>query len=92
MSEHHCEQLDQAVADERLPVTYLARFREWGIRYVDGLSILTLRFCPWDGEKLPGSVRDEFFRRLWDELGLEIEDPAVPEEMRSDRWWKEAGL
>jgi hypothetical protein len=41
---------------------------------------------------LPESLRDEYFRRLWDELGLEPEDPRVPEEIRSDRWWKEAGL
>ena len=92
MSEHHCEQLDYAVADERLPVTYLSRFREWGIDYVDGLSLLTFHFCPWDGERLPASVRDEWFRRVWDDLGLEPEDPAVPDEMRDERWWRAAGL
>ena len=94
MNEHRCEQLDYAVADERLPVTYVPRFREWGIDYVDGLSFLTLEFCPWDGEKLPESLRDEWFRRVREDLGLEPGDPdtVYPEEMRSDRWWREAGL
>lgn len=83
--------MDYAVAEERLPVSYVPQFREWGIDYVDGLSFYTLEHCPWDGERLPESVRDEWFRRL-EELGLEPEDPRVPEEMRSDAWWREAGL
>lgn len=90
--EHHCERMDYAVSEERLPIRYYPKFREWGIEYRDGGSFYELLYCPWDGEKLPKSVRDEYFRRLWDDLGLEIEDPRVPEEMRSDRWWKEAGL
>ena len=91
-SEHHCERMAYAVAEERLPVAYFPRFREWGVYYRDGLSFYTLEYCPWDGEKLPDSLREEYFRRLWDDLGLEIEDPRIPEEMLSDRWWKEAGL
>lgn len=47
-----------------------------------------------DGEKLPESLRDEWFRRVRDELGLEPGDPDTeyPQEMRSDRWWKKAWL
>ena len=89
--DHHCERMDYAVAEERLPVWFNARFREWGIKYVDGVSSYELLFCPWDGEELPGSLRDAWFERL-DRLGMEPEDPRVPEAMRSDRWWREAGL
>ena len=90
--EHHCDRMDHAIADVRLPIRYWPRMREWGVEYDDGVSFYELLYCPFDGEKLPASVRDEFFRRLWDDLGLEIEDPRVPEEMRSERWWREAGL
>lgn len=91
-TEHHCERLDHAVEADDLPVSYHPVFREWGIDYTDGgSSFNTIQFCPWDGERLPGQLRDAWFDRL-DELGLEPEDPRVPVEMRSDRWWKEAGL
>lgn len=43
--------------------------------------------CPWCGEKLPTSLRDEFFDRL-EELGLEPNDLDVPLDLRSDAWWR----
>ena len=90
-SAHRCERMDHAVEADDIPVRYYPKLREWGIEYGNGEAFYELLYCPWDGETLPESLRDEWFRRL-DELGLEPEDPRVPEEMRSDRWWKEAGL
>lgn len=58
------------------------------------MSFYELLFCPWDGERLPESVRDEWFRRVREDLGLEPGDPDVtyPEEMTTDHWWRDAGL
>jgi hypothetical protein len=46
---------------------------------------------------LPISVREEYFRILFDELHLEpefkeIETPGLPEEFKTDEWWKKRGL
>ena len=42
----------------------------------------------------PPPLGEEWFRRVREDLGLEPGDPdtVYPEEMLSDRWWKEAGL
>jgi hypothetical protein len=93
---HHCEQLEYAVEADDVPLSYVPEYREWGIDYTDGgTSFLLIQFCPWDGTRLPESLRIEWFRRMRDEFGLDPggdPDLEYPEEMRSDRWWKEAGL
>ena len=71
-----------------LPITYGARFREYGLAYRDGgTSCQLLQYCPWCGSKLPSSLRDRWFERL-EELGLEPDDPGVPHEMKTDAWWR----
>ena len=52
-----------------------------------GRSSVRITHCPWCGTKLPESLREEWFDRL-DRLGLEPGDPAIPESMRSDDWWR----
>jgi hypothetical protein len=45
-------------------------------------------FCPWCGDALPASLRSEWFDRLH-KLGYD--DPAeqdVPDEFKSDAWWR----
>jgi hypothetical protein len=91
--EHFCDQLKYAVEADDLPVVYVPELRQYGIQYTDGgTSYQVIAYCPWDGTKLPEPLGDEWFRLVIDELGLDPEDPRVPEEMRSDRWWKDAGL
>lgn len=95
-ADHHCEQMDYAVSADDLPLTYVPEFREWGIDYTDGgTSFYTIEYCPWDGQRLPESLRGEWFRRMREDLGLDPggdPDLEYPEEMRSDRWWRSAGL
>ena len=83
-----CLELTTAVEAGDLPLVYSPKFREFGIAYTDGgSSFLLITFCPFCGEQLPGSLRDEWFDAL-EQLGLEPEDPAVPEVFGSDRWWR----
>ena len=49
--------------------------------------------------KLPRSVRSEYYRALDDEYGIgradefeAIESGKLPEEFRSDEWWKKRKL
>lgn len=73
---------------EDASLIYVPKFREYGIRVLDGgSSFIAIRFCPWCGKKLPASLRDEWFSRL-ENLNLEPDDPKVPEELLDDSWWR----
>ena len=80
----------RALDDERMPVEYLPNMREY-VLVIDGPMVDLIAHCPWCGSTLPDSLRDRFFDEL-DNLGLEVEDPAVPEEFRSDEWWRARNL
>jgi predicted nucleotidyltransferase len=73
-----------------VPITYSARFGEYALKISDGGSAKQLiEFCPWCGRRLPESMRNAWFEQL-ERLGLNPEDPAVPEWMKSDVWWRSA--
>jgi hypothetical protein len=69
-------------------IGYTPEYREYGLIVHDGgHSTVVIAYCPWCGTQLPASLRDEWFDRL-DRLGLDPGDPATPEPMRSDAWWR----
>ena len=59
-------------------------------------------YCPWCGTELPESVGDVWDEILEKEYGLKISDffnekgewdeSRIPEEFKSDAWWKKRGL
>lgn len=80
--------METHVLDPDVPLVYNPRFREYGIRVLDGgSSVQLIGFCPWCGNKLPESLRDAWVERLT-EMNLEPGDAEIPEEMKSDAWWK----
>ena len=69
-------------------IRYEAKFREYGISVLDGgSSTIQILFCPWCGQKLPGSLRESWFEIL-ESKNLELGDPTIPEDMLSEAWWK----
>ena len=86
-SPHSCGGMDAALADERVPFVYLPKFREWALVISGSQALQLVSHCPWCGEPLPVSLRDEWFDRL-DGLGLEPESPDVPLHLRGDAWWR----
>jgi hypothetical protein len=89
---HTCPDLDSWVAEDDIPVIYVAKYREYGIRVLDGgSSYIVLRHCPSCGQELPHSLRDAWFERVA-ELGLDPLDDALPVELESDKWWRDLGL
>jgi len=102
MSEHHwcCEAMALQVTHKcdthsdlaecgDVVVIYTPEFDEYGIPYRDGgASMQTISFCPWCGTRLPESKRPRWF----DELArLGFDDPfiqEIPEEFRTDTWWR----
>lgn len=76
-----------AMADPKVPISYLPKFREFGIQIDDGLVVQLIEFCPWCGHQLPTSLRDDYFDEL-ERLGLEPESSDLPLDLRSDAWWR----
>jgi hypothetical protein len=69
-------------------IIYIPRFREFGISILDGgTSFQAITFCPWCGTELPKSLRTEWFSRV-EEMGMDPYDPALPQSMTTDAWWK----
>jgi hypothetical protein len=84
---HCCESLRIACDDPDSPVIFKSKFREYGIRILDGgTSSIAISFCPWSGHKLPESLRDEWFSRL-EAQGLDPGVDPVPLEFQSEQWY-----
>lgn len=84
---HCCESMRIACDDLDSPVIFKAKFREYGIRILDGgTSSLAIAFCPWSGDKLPESLRDEWFRRL-EAQGIDPGEDPVPLEFQTEEWY-----
>ena len=83
------------LGSNEVSISYSDKFREYGILtrwdHNRSLAIQSIDYCPWCRAKLPRDLRSEWFAIL-DDLGLEPEDPAVPEEMKSDAWWRRRKL
>jgi len=86
---HCCERMALAVESEEIPVSYSAKFREYGIDILDGgTSTLSIGYCPWCGTKLPDSLRDTWFDRLA-ELGVDPTTDVIPEIFEDCRWYSQ---
>tara|TARA_R110002126_G_scaffold12416_2_gene53956 strand:- start:215 stop:472 length:258 start_codon:yes stop_codon:yes gene_type:complete len=84
--------LDGVLADGETLLTYNPKLRELGLRVLDGgTSVIVLRHCPWCGQELPSSLRDEWHDRV-EALGMEPIDPNLPPELRTAEWWHSEGL
>ena len=95
-ADHCCKEMTDHVASEEQAIHYNPHFREYGVldtlERSQSIAMDLIAYCPWCGAKLPEPLRDAWFDRL-DELGIEEpDDPAVPEEMFTDTWWRKAGL
>ncbi|MGN7158827.1 DUF6980 family protein [Sphingomonas sp. SAFR-052] len=66
-------------------VQYDSRFDEYWV--AAGSAQQCLFYCPWCGQKLPPSKRDEWFDAI-ERLGLDPWADEVPEDFQSDAWWR----
>jgi hypothetical protein len=48
----------------------------------------TISHCPWCGDPLPSSRRNQWFVELR-RLALSPDDPGLPTRFRTDAWWAE---
>lgn len=83
-----CERMRLAVESDEIPIVYTARYREFGVRVLDGgTSTIELLYCPWCGQKLPESLRDRWFDEL-ERRGIDPATGELPAEFTDDRWYR----
>ena len=91
-----CDSMFEAIEEDKI-IDYDITVRDYGI-LVGKNSIRILLFCPWCGMKLPKRLMKEFYEILESEYGMEdveiVKDDFahVPEEFKTDKWWKKRGL
>lgn len=83
--------------DERIPLKYSPKYREYFFDLLHSHASQGILYCPWCGKKLPSRLGEKWFEILTQEYN--ISDPydkkqskLVPEEFKSDEWWKKRGL
>lgn len=94
---HCCKNMNHYVFENR-EIGYNMQYRRYTLRLSEsenGTHQL-LWYCPWCGSKLPKSLSNEWFVVLKSEYGLSdpIFDDAdkVPDEFKTDEWWRKRGL
>ncbi len=101
MLKYCCSTLELCINEPRVPISYNPIFREYNInsKECQGKIGYRMNVCFWCGKDLPKDVRTEFFDIFYDELKLgDVErspitkTPGLPEEFKSDEWWKKRGL
>jgi hypothetical protein len=76
-----------ALNDPDIPLDFIPKFREFGLRVLDGGdSFIGIDFCPWCGQKLPTSLRDEWFDQL-EQRGIDPESEEMPSEFKNEGWY-----
>lgn len=99
-----CETLQTWIKDQKCPVYYCAKRRDYGISTPEALvkkyemyDCYRLNFCPACGIKVPENLIDAWYDVLQQECGLD--DPVfnpeqnkrIPTEFLTDEWWKKRG-
>ena len=88
-----CRQMWEGVVSES--IQYDPSFRDYSISLSENSASL-LRYCPWCSTLLPSPLNKEIFQVLEEELGIRVPDfetyKNIPEEFKSDAWWKKRGL
>lgn len=97
---HCCNFMSEFISDKRVNIGYRSKFRKYFIplSYEGEITaIQCIYYCPWCGEKLPTSLTNKWFEILEKEYGLDDPDgkaqkKLIPEEFKTDKWWKKRGL
>lgn len=96
-NEYCCTTMVQSVDDPEVPISYHSVFREYSLD-LNFPASKRIDYCPWCSTKLPSSVRNNFFDILEHEYKIDdgileiFSNKWLPEEFKSDIWWKKRKL
>ncbi|MFM2228990.1 MAG: hypothetical protein RL607_248 [Bacteroidota bacterium] len=75
--------------DPDFPILYVEKFNEYGLKIFDGgSSFILISHCPFCGETLPESKRDQWFDAI-EKLGLDPWIDDLPEKFETGEWFQE---
>jgi hypothetical protein len=88
-----CEKMKFAVNKEHI-VDHEDYVRNYNIR--GKKRVYAIAYCPWCGRDLGSQLNHEYYSILRQEYGIydpeTTEADKVPEEFKTDAWWKKRGL
>lgn len=95
MAHHCCNQMDYHI-NEREKLIYYDKIRNFYALNFSKSTIQTIKYCPWCAFELP-NLYDEWFNILEEEYGIEgplddAEKHKIPQEFKTDEWWRKRGL
>jgi len=90
MKNHCCTMMSEFIIDERIPIKYFPKYREYNIVLSNSNAMQGINFCPWCGKQLPQNLRDAYYDLL--EQDSISEDANLPSEFQTDEWWKKRDL
>ena len=91
-----CEDMESCINDSDWVIEYSQSSREYFLSCRNHIT-LRMKYCLFCGTKLPKDLNDERHDILVEELGIEDpdywnNDPRIPDEFKTDEWWKKRGL
>ena len=93
---HCCELMSKFLLDPRIEIYYFKKFRGYYLGTTSG-AYQTIFYCPFCSTKLPPNLMDKYYNII--EKEYKIDDPhdteqekLVPEEFKTDQWWKKRNL
>jgi hypothetical protein len=99
------EHLDPETREDEYPLEYEPDIRKYSLVFREKGEDFGIRqqlwFCPWCGKKLPEKLSYKMEEVLEKEYGITEKDWSspewddekdLPEEFRTDEWWKKRGL
>ena len=87
-----CPQLEHALHTDNVPLIEVKKYREIGIRGLNGgTSYIDLFFCPWCSARLPSSVRSQWFEEL-KRRNIDPYGDCIPCEFLDERWYEQLHL
>lgn len=89
---HCCKDMNFFLEENKVVISYTSNQRLYAINLKSSGGLQAINYCPWCGSKLPSFFKNEWFDTL-EELGFEDPyDQEIPEEFKTDEWWKKRGL
>jgi hypothetical protein len=90
--EYCCTTIQASFWDGRVSIRYEPILREY---WIMGKRNILIKYCPWCKYEFPKNLRDEWFDILEREYNIESptdNETDLPEEFKTDEWWKKRGL
>jgi hydrogenase maturation factor len=93
-----CDLMYESIIEDKT-ISYNQIVRHYGLHYIlpnDIKCVSHLSYCPFCGSKIPKDLVREIFEILRKDYGIEDPDICeftnVPEEFKTDEWWKKRGI